>query len=87
METLTETIKTDKQNFEPKNGMYGEFGGMYVPPHLEEKLSNLASFFEQETKKDDFKEEYKYYLRKFVGRPSPLYYARICQTMLVQRYI
>ncbi len=76
METLVKSIDKDKRTYEGINGMYGEFGGMYVPPHLEEKLLNLAAFFQKEIIKDDFEKEYKYYLNKYVGRPSPLYYAR-----------
>ncbi|MFK5856471.1 MAG: tryptophan synthase subunit beta [Bacteroidota bacterium] len=66
-------IKTKK--FESKNGMFGNYGGMYVPPVLEEKLKTLAAFFEKTIVTDDFEKEYIYYLKSFVGRPSPLYYA------------
>ncbi len=76
MESILTSYEIEKGFFEPKNGMYGDFGGMYVPPHLEEKLRQLASFFESEKDKPDFEEEYRYYLNNYVGRPSPLYYAR-----------
>ena len=76
METTIKSIKSNENIFEANNGMYGDFGGMYVPPHLEEKLIKLADFFQKEILHDDFENEYKYYLEKFVGRPSPLYYAR-----------
>ena len=75
METTVKSIDISNKIFEPTNGMYGDFGGMYVPPHLEEKLINLARFFEAETATDSFEKEFKYYLQKYVGRPSPLYYA------------
>ncbi|MCF6170595.1 MAG: tryptophan synthase subunit beta [Bacteroidales bacterium] len=67
-------IKTNK--YESINGLFGEYGGMYVPPVLEGKLLNLAAFFEQTKSQPDFEEEYIHYLKTFVGRPSPLYYAR-----------
>ena len=66
-------IKTKK--YDSKNGMFGDYGGMFVPPVLEEKLINLATFFEETKSKPDFEKEYIHYLKTFVGRPSPLYYA------------
>ena len=71
--TIENGIRTKK--FDSKNGLFGEYGGMYVPPVLEEKLINLAAFFEQTKSQSEFEEEYVHYLKTFVGRPSPLYYA------------
>ncbi|MDD4645019.1 MAG: tryptophan synthase subunit beta [Bacteroidales bacterium] len=60
--------------FEAK-GMYGNYGGMYVPPVLAEKLLVLADRFMEITKDEKFKDEFVYYLKQYAGRPSPLYYA------------
>ena len=59
-----------------KNGLFGEFGGSYVPEDLQTVLDRLAEAFE--TYKDDpsFQEEYRYYLREYVGRENPLTYAQ-----------
>jgi tryptophan synthase beta chain len=73
-------IRTKK--YDSKNGLFGEYGGMYVPPVLEEKLLKLAAVFEQTVAQPDFKEEYIYYLKNFVGRPSPLYYAHNLSEMV-----
>ena len=54
---------------------YGIFGGQYVPQNLKEKLGIIAQKFNELKKEKNFKEEYLYYLKHFVGRPSPLYYA------------
>jgi len=72
-----ENIKSNHtiQNYSSVNGMFGEFGGMYVPPVLEGKLLELAEQFEKYTKQSSFEEEFAYYLKNYVGRPSPLYYA------------
>lgn len=67
-------IKTIDYN--SNNGMYGDFGGAYVPPQLENKLKELATYFDQISKSKAFEDEYLYYLKSFVGRPSPLYYAK-----------
>jgi tryptophan synthase beta chain len=67
--------KTKEINYDSINGKFGDFGGMYVPPVLEGKLLNLFEVFEKNSKDTSFQEEYAYYLKHFVGRPSPLYYA------------
>ena len=54
---------------------YGIFGGQYVPQNLKDKLGVIAQKFNDLKKEKNFKEEYLYYLKHFVGRPSPLYYA------------
>jgi len=58
------------------NGKYGEYGGSFVPPVLNRPLLKLADFFDQEVKKESFADEYVYCLKNYVGRPSPLYYAK-----------
>ena len=55
---------------------YGEFGGQYVPQELKEKLNEIEEEFEKAKNDDNFKKEYLYYLNQYVGRPSPLYFAK-----------
>ena len=55
---------------------YGEFGGQYVPQELKEKLNEIEEEFEKAKNDDKFKKEYLYYLNQYVGRPSPLYFAK-----------
>ena len=59
-----------------KNGMFGEFGGSYVPEDLQVVMNRIADAFE--TYKDDpeFNEEFQYYLKEYVGRENPLTYAQ-----------
>ena len=54
---------------------YGIFGGQYVPQELKEKLGTIAEKFNELKKNKKFKEEYLDYLKSFIGRPSPLYFA------------
>jgi tryptophan synthase beta chain len=58
-----------------QTGYFGQFGGSFVPPELQKVLDHLAEQFY--TYKDDpsFIEEYKYYLREYVGRENPLTFA------------
>ena len=55
---------------------YGEFGGQYVPQELKEKLDIIEKEFDKAIKDKEFINEYKYYLKQYVGRPTPLYYAK-----------
>ncbi len=77
------TIKTTTQiSVQPisemlnHNGQYGSFGGAYVPPVLAEPLMRLAEFFEYEARTESFRREFIHYLKTFVGRPTPLFFAR-----------
>lgn len=54
---------------------YGKFGGQYVPQELKEKLDEIGREFEKATKDENFRKDYVYYLKQYVGRPSPLYLA------------
>ena len=54
---------------------FGKFGGQYVPQNLKEKLNEIESEFEKAKEDENFKKEYLYYLKQFVGRPTPLYFA------------
>lgn len=55
---------------------YGEFGGQYVSQELKEKLNEINKVFEIAIKDKRFIEEYNYYLNQYVGRPTPLYFAK-----------
>lgn len=54
---------------------YGEFGGQYVPQELKEKLNEIEKEFTKAKNDEKFLKEYLYYLKQYVGRPTPLYYA------------
>ena len=54
---------------------YGKFGGQYVPEELKEKLNIIKSEFKKFKKDSDFLKEYHYYLKQYVGRSNPLYFA------------
>ncbi|MBU9714875.1 tryptophan synthase subunit beta [Evansella tamaricis] len=59
-----------------KQGYFGEFGGSFVPPELQEVMDVLAAEFEKYKIDPDFNEEFKYYLKEFVGRENPLTFAK-----------
>lgn len=59
-----------------QRGMFGEFGGSYVPPQLQGVLDRLAEAFDRYKDDPEFIDEFKTYLREYVGRESPLTYAK-----------
>ena len=59
-----------------KDGYYGEFGGAYIPEILHANVENLKIACDTYLDDEAFKKEFYDLLRDYVGRPSPLYYAR-----------
>tara|TARA_Y100000746_G_scaffold49352_1_gene38385 strand:+ start:813 stop:1991 length:1179 start_codon:yes stop_codon:yes gene_type:complete len=57
------------------NGFYGDFGGSYIPEMLFSNIDELRKNYLKIVNKDSFEKEFNYYLNKYVGRPTPLYYA------------
>ncbi|MDL2280987.1 tryptophan synthase subunit beta [Selenomonadales bacterium OttesenSCG-928-I06] len=60
---------------ENNNGYFGEFGGRFVPEALEAPLKELEECFFKYINDEEFHKELNYYLKNYVGRESPLYYA------------
>lgn len=58
-----------------KGGHFGQFGGRYVPETLMPALLELERAYAHYRNDREFKEEFQYYLRQYVGRPNPLYFA------------
>lgn len=58
-----------------KNTYYGEFGGQYVSESLMNTLEELDEAFEAAIRDPEFIKQYNYYLKQYVGRETPLYYA------------
>ena len=58
-----------------KHGHFEEFGGRYVPETLMPALDELEQAYAHYRNDREFKQEFEYYLRDYVGRPNPLYFA------------
>ncbi|MEJ2627547.1 MAG: tryptophan synthase subunit beta [bacterium] len=58
-----------------KRGYWDEFGGRYVPETLMPALEELELGYENIKKDSDFKAQLQELLEKYVGRPTPLYFA------------
>ena len=70
------------QNLPDATGHFGEFGGRYAPETLMSPLLELEDAYMSLKEDSNFHEEFQYYLREYVGRPNPLYYAeRLTQAL------
>ena len=58
-----------------RKAYYGEFGGQYVAESLMNTLEELDAAFEEAIRDSEFLKQYHYYLKQYVGRETPLYYA------------
>ncbi|MBL9175287.1 MAG: tryptophan synthase subunit beta [Verrucomicrobiales bacterium] len=56
-------------------GHFGPYGGRYVPETLMHPLQELEAEYFRSQQDPGFQKELSYYLREFVGRPTPLYFA------------
>lgn len=57
------------------DGLFGEYGGSYVPEMLVAPLKELEEQFLKFYKDEAFQKELEYYQREYIGRGNPLYYA------------
>lgn len=59
-----------------EKGYYGEFGGAYIPEMLYPNVEELRSRYLEIMQEESFQKEFKDLLREYVGRPTPLYFAK-----------
>lgn len=57
------------------NTYYGNYGGQYVAESLMNTLKEVDEAFEEAIKDPKFIEDLNYYLKQYVGRETPLYFA------------
>jgi tryptophan synthase beta chain len=57
-------------------GYYGEFGGAYIPEMLYPNVEELRQNYLKVMAEPEFKKEFNQLLKDYVGRPSPLYFAK-----------
>ena len=59
-----------------EDGYYGEFGGAYIPEMLYPNVEELRTNYLKIMAEPEFQNEFQQLLRDYVGRPSPLYFAK-----------
>ena len=62
-------------NLPDAEGRFGPYGGRYVPETLTAALRQLTEQYEHAQSDPEFARQFDYYLKQYVGRPSPLYFA------------
>jgi tryptophan synthase beta chain len=58
-----------------REGRFGPYGGRFVPETLMHALRQLTEHYDQARQDPEFTRQLDYYLKQYVGRPSPLYFA------------
>lgn len=59
-----------------EQGYYGDFGGAYIPEMLYPNVEELKKQYLTITATKAFQEEFQALLKDYVGRPTPLYFAK-----------
>ena len=59
-----------------EKGYYGDFGGAYIPEMLYPNVKELKEQYLKISEAPDFQKEFKDLLKAYVGRPTPLYFAK-----------
>ena len=59
-----------------EQGFYGEFGGAFIPEMLYPNVENLRKRYLEIMHEPEFQKEFRALLKDYVGRPSPLYFAK-----------
>ena len=59
-----------------EHGYYGQFGGAYIPEMLYPNVEELRTKYIDIIHEPGFQEEFQDLLKNYVGRPTPLYYAK-----------
>ena len=68
-------IKNSYSQWPDEKGYFGQFGGRYVAETLMPLIMEVEKEYNNIKNDSSFKEEFNYYLEKYVGRPSPLFFA------------
>ena len=67
--------KNSYSQWPDEKGYFGQFGGRYVAETLMPLIMEVEKEYNNLKNDSSFKKEFEYYLEKYVGRPSPLFFA------------
>ncbi|OEU74277.1 MAG: tryptophan synthase subunit beta [Desulfuromonadales bacterium C00003093] len=59
-----------------KKGYFGEYGGQIIPPELKAIMDEISDAYEQVRQTEEFQKTLQNLYADYVGRPSPIYYAK-----------
>lgn len=69
-------MKNSYKSLPDTAGYFGQYGGQIIPPELKPIFDEIAVEYQKAQADPAFRAEYEKLLKDYVGRPSPLYYAR-----------
>ena len=69
-------IKNSFKQLPDDKGYFGAFGGRYVSETLMPLILEVEKEYEKIKNESSFKEELNHYMETYIGRPSPLFYAK-----------
>lgn len=69
-------MKNSLKSLPNQAGYFGEYGGQIIPPVLKPVFDEIALAYQNAQADPTFRAEYENLLKNYVGRPSPLYYAK-----------
>lgn len=72
---MSEIISEEKSFAVDERGYYGSYGGAFVPEMLHPNVEELQQKYLALISEESFQKQFRYLLKNYVGRPTPLYYA------------
>ena len=69
-------MTTMTKDMPDQNGYFGEYGGQIIPPQLVEVMNDINAAYDKVSQTEDFQNELNQLFADYVGRPSPIYYAK-----------
>ncbi len=77
LNTQYSILNTEKMDYNVnEKGYYGEFGGAYIPEMLYPNVEELRLNYLKVMAEKSFQKEFRQLLKDYVGRPTPLYFAK-----------
>jgi len=58
------------------DGYFGEYGGQVIPPELKNIMDDINDAYDEVSASEPFQQELRDLYADYVGRPSPIFYAR-----------
>ncbi|MBW4035149.1 MAG: tryptophan synthase subunit beta [Proteobacteria bacterium] len=72
---MNKPIPNSLRNLPDERGRFGAFGGRFVAETLMPLILELEAAYEEAKRDPAFQTEFDYYMKHYVGRPSPLWFA------------
>jgi tryptophan synthase beta chain len=74
---ITKNFSKNSYKNQPNDeGKFGDYGGMFVAETLMPLILDVSNSYKKLKEKETFKKKLQYYQKHYVGRPSPLYFAK-----------